>query len=132
MLKMLADAGTELSARVDVDSCGTAAYHVGDAPDARTIAHARKRGYDLGPLRARVLTDADFMLFDRIYAMDQNNLRSLQRVAPREQHPKLALLLDVLGPHGREVPDPWAGGPEDFELVLDLVESACGHLVKSL
>jgi len=136
---------------VDVDSCGTVGHHVGEAPDPRTIAHAKKRGYDLSPLRARQLAPADFMVFDRVYAMDQNNLRHLMKAAPPEHQHKIGLLLDVtqragepapLQNHGaieqgqshmeREVPDPWAGGPADFELVLDLCERACAAIVDGI
>jgi protein-tyrosine phosphatase len=128
MLRLLADA----KLTIDVDSCGTAGYHVGEPPDPRTIAHARKRGYDLSTLRARQLAAADYVVFDRIYAMDQQNLRRLRALAPAEHAHKVTLLLDVLGVPGREVPDPWSGGPEGFEHVLDLCEAACRALVVEL
>lgn len=128
-LKMLADA--KLS-HVTVDSCGTGGWHIGAPPDPRTVAHARRRGYDLSPLRARGLADADFLLFDRILAMDQDNLRVLRRRCPDVHSHKLSLFLDVLGAPGREVPDPWAGGPDGFEEVLDLVERGCRALIEEI
>ena len=127
MLKMLADAHIT---GVDVDSCGTAGYHIGEPPDARTVQHAKRRGYDLSPLRARQVVTADFLLFDRIYAMDQQNLRSLKAMCPPLHQSKLSLYLDVIGGPEREVPDPWAGGPDGFEHVLDLVESVSRKILQ--
>ncbi len=124
--KMLDDAGL---GHVEVDSCGTSDYHPGAPADPRTIQHAARRGYDLSTLRARVLTDADFLVFDRVYAMDQNNLTTMARACPPMHKAKLSLFLDVTGTHGREVPDPWSHGPEMFERVLDLVEEAARALV---
>ncbi len=126
--KLAADAGLD----VEVDSCGTAGYHVGEAPDARTIAHARRRGYDLSRLRARQMTAGDFTAFDRIYAMDHDNLRRLRGLAPDGHAHKLSLFLDVPGAPGGAVPDPWAGGPEGFEQVLDLCEAGARALLASL
>ena len=114
---------------VVVDSAGTADFHVGEAPDPRTIAHAARRGYDLSALRARHVAAADFLLFDRVYAMDQANLRNLRALAPPEHVHKLTLFLDVLVPTGgavgREVPDPYHHGPALFDEVLDLCEAGC-------
>jgi protein-tyrosine phosphatase len=110
---------------IEVDSCGTGGWHVGEPPDPRTVLFARKRGYDLSSLRARQLADADFLLFDHLLAMDQANLRALRARCPPEHVHKLSLFLDVLGEPGNEVPDPWSGGPSDFERVLDLVEDGC-------
>lgn len=131
MLEMVRDAGLR---DVEIDSCGTGDWHVGDPPDARTIKHAAKRGYDLSPLRARVLAAADFLVFDRIYAMDQNNLATLVRACPPVHRAKIALFLDVVPgtAPGREVPDPWSHGPEMFERVLDLVEEGARALVREL
>lgn len=124
MLKMVRDAGLR---DVDIDSCGTSDYHPRAPPDPRTIAHAARRGYDLSPLRARVLKDADFMLFDRIFAMDQNNLVTMARRCPPMHKAKLSLFLET-----RDVPDPWSHGPEMFERVLDLVEEGARSLVAEL
>ena len=121
---------------VEVDSAGTGGWHAGEAPDPRTIAHARKRGIDLSGLRARQVAPMDFVLFDRLYAMDRANLKGLRALAPAEHAHKASLFLDVLvargHPPGREVPDPWAGGPADFERVLDLCEAAADALLDEL
>ncbi len=112
---------------VQVQSCGTAAYHIGEAADARTIAHAKKRGYDLRAHRARVVVDADFTTFDRIYAMDRQNLADLQRRCPDAHQHKLALLLG-----DADVLDPWSHGAEAFEHVLDVLVGACDALALRL
>lgn len=117
---------------LEVDSAGTGDWHAGEAPDPRTIAHARRRGVDLSALRARQVAAMDFVLFDRVYAMDARNLKHLRALAPPEHAHKLSLFLDVLGAPGQEVPDPWPGGPEDFETVLDLCERACDVLIREL
>jgi protein-tyrosine phosphatase len=131
MLKMVREAGVR---DVEIDSCGTSDYHPGAPPDPRTIKHAARRGYDLSMLRARVIAPADFVLFDRIYAMDQNNLTTLARACPPLHRAKVSLFLDVVpgAQPGREVPDPWSHGPEEFERVLDLVEDASRALVGEL
>ncbi|MBV9344791.1 MAG: low molecular weight phosphotyrosine protein phosphatase [Gammaproteobacteria bacterium] len=118
---------------LEVDSAGTAAYHVGEPPDPRTRAAAARRGYDLEPLRARVIASADFERFDLILAMDAQNLRVLRQRAPRAAHERLRLLLEF-APEGelREVPDPYYGGPNGFEHVLDLIEAAVRGLLAHL
>ncbi|MGQ0709634.1 MAG: low molecular weight protein-tyrosine-phosphatase [Rhodoferax sp.] len=129
MRHKLAAAG--LLARVEVDSAGTHAYHVGEPPDARSQQHARQRGYDLSQQRARAVQDADFARFDLILAMDAENLHRLrQRCPPQHQH-KLGLLTQHCSghPQAREVPDPYYGGEAGFEYVLDLVEDACDSLL---
>lgn len=125
------------SLAVEVDSAGLGGWHAGEPPDPRTVRHARTRGYDLTSLRARQLADADFVFFDRIYAMDQGHLRELSRLAPPLHRGKVSLFLDVTAPGpggqlGREVPDPYYGGAEGFEEVLDLVEEGCRALVAEL
>jgi protein-tyrosine phosphatase len=118
---------------IEVDSAGTAAYHVGEPPDPRTRAAAVRRGYDLQHLRARVIEPADFTRFDLILAMDQENLRVLQRRAPHAAHERLRLFMEF-APHADTpaVPDPYYGGPNGFEEVLDLVEAAARGLLAHL
>lgn len=122
-----------LAPRLTIDSAGTGEWHVGDPPDWRAVAHAAKRGYDLSSLRARQVTRADFGRFDWIFAMDRSNLAELERMRPREHAGHLGLFLE-LAPHlgRREVPDPYDGGPDGFEVVLDLVEAASAALVTRL
>ncbi len=129
-LKMVETAG--LAQRVRVDSAGTHDYHVGEAPDARTQAHARRRGYDLSGLRARQVADADFTTFDRILAMDRGHLKILRHRAP-PGFGGLQLFLDYATPSvGADVPDPYYGGADGFEHVLDMIELAAAGLLRSL
>lgn len=116
-----------------IDSAGTHDYHVGEPPDRRTIAAARRRGFDLSPLRARLLERADFERFDLLLVMDAQNLRDARRIAPGGASDRLRLFLDYAPQLGeREVPDPYYGGPADFERVLDLVEAASRGLLEEL
>jgi protein-tyrosine phosphatase len=121
-----------LAARIVSDSAGTHDYHIGEAPDPRTQAAARRRGYELGELRARHVRRDDFERFDYVLAMDEANLRALERLCPRQHAHKLKLFLDFGGSSLREVPDPYYGGPEGFERVLDLVEAAAQGLLRHL
>lgn len=116
---------------LQVDSAGTAAYHVGQAPDPRTRAAALRRGYDLSPLRARVVEPPDFERFDLILAMDRENLSDLQRRAPRSARERVRLFLEFAPELGTtDVPDPYYGGSNGFEEVLDLVETASRGLLR--
>ena len=118
---------------VEVDSAGTAGYHVGEPPDPRTRQAAARRGYDLSTLRARVVEPADFERFDLILAMDRENLRVLRRRAPAQAHERVRLFLEFAPEAGPEdVPDPYYGGPNGFEEVLDLVERATRGLLAHL
>lgn len=118
---------------LDVDSAGTADYHVGKAPDARAVRYARERGYDLSPLRARQVADEDFVRFDLILAMDRSNLSALKRQAAgiAGARAELDLLLNyAAAPVGLDVPDPYYGDRAEFEQVLDLVEAASDDLLR--
>ncbi|SDU25886.1 low molecular weight protein-tyrosine-phosphatase [Geopseudomonas guangdongensis] len=121
-----------LAAQVAVDSAGTAAWHIGKAPDPRTCAAAAQRGYRLHELRARQVQAEDFARFDLILAMDHDNLRELQRLRPDSAGAELDLLLRRGGLAEHEVPDPYYGGSDGFERVLDLVESACERLIEQI
>jgi protein-tyrosine phosphatase len=118
---------------LEVDSAGTAGYHVGEPPDPRTRQAAARRGYDLSTLRARIVEPRDFERFDLILAMDRENLQVLQRRAPAAAHERLHLLLEF-APRGEaeDVPDPYYGGANGFEEVLDLVEAATRGLLRHL
>ncbi|MGQ9725105.1 MAG: low molecular weight protein-tyrosine-phosphatase [Tepidimonas sp.] len=116
--------------RVAVSSAGTHAYHIGEAPDARSQHHARLRGYDLADLRARQLAPADFEHADLLLAMDWDNLALAEAQCPPEYRHKLRRLTEFCRRHDSPVvPDPYFGGPDDFERVLDLVEDACDGLL---
>jgi low molecular weight protein-tyrosine phosphatase len=110
-----------------VASAGLGDWHVGQAPDERAQRHAKSRGYDLSTQRARQVRIGDFEEFDLVVAMDRGHLHALQQHCPRQHHGKLRMLVD-----GRDVPDPYYGGPEGFEQVLDLVEAACRDLLAEL
>ncbi len=118
---------------LEIDSAGTAGYHVGEAPDRRTRQAASRRGYDLAALRARIVEDRDFEYFDLILAMDRENLRALERRAPASSRERLRLFLEFAPEAGvSEVPDPYYGGPNGFEDVLDLIEAASRGLIEHL
>jgi protein-tyrosine phosphatase len=118
---------------LEIDSAGTAGYHVGEPPDPRTRQAAARRGYDLNALRARIVEPLDFERFDLILAMDRDNLRVLRRRAPATAHERLQLFLEFAPDSGIEdVPDPYYGGPNGFEEVLDLVEVAARGLIAHL
>ncbi len=116
--------------RLLIDSAGTHDYHVGSVPDERAQEAARRRGYDLSGLRARQVADRDFERFDYLLAMDRENLAALQRRCPPEHQHKLRLYLSFSERfNGQEVPDPYYGGRQGFDLVLDMVEDAAQGLL---
>jgi protein-tyrosine phosphatase len=118
---------------LQVDSAGTHGYHAGDPPDERSIVAARRRGYDLSALRARVIEAGDFERFDLVIAMDEEVHGRLARIAPRAYASRLALFMDFAPTPGRrDVPDPYYGGPSGFEHVLDLVEEGARGLLAAL
>lgn len=121
-----------LADRVEVDSCGTGGWHVGKAPDRRAMAAAARRGFDLSGLRARQLEADDFRRFDYLLAMDRDNLLALEARCPPDCRAHIGLFLDFAGYENQAVPDPYFGGKEGFEEVLDLVEAGAEGLVAEL
>jgi protein-tyrosine phosphatase len=120
-----------LDDRVHVDSAGTHNYHPNSPPDTRSQAHASRRGYDLSRLRARQIQEADFDAYDLILVMDWDNLALTQSESPSRHHPKIRRLTEFCEHHESPVvPDPYYGGEQGFEAVLDLVEDACEGLLK--
>jgi len=124
-------------AHFEIDSAGTHDYHIGNPPDPRSIEAAQRRGFDMSTLRARQLERADFGRFDLLIAMDERNRRDALAFAPRDAEgsatERLQLLLDYAPQLGlREVPDPYYGGPQGFEHVLDIVEVAARGLLDTL
>jgi protein-tyrosine phosphatase len=129
--KLVDDAG--LSDAIVADSAGTHDYHVGEPPDLRAQDAAAERGYDLSPLRARKIERADFQRFDLIVAMDRGHLGILSRMAERASTHKLKLMMSYASGFGeRDVPDPYYGGPKDFERVLDMLEDAARGLLEAI
>jgi protein-tyrosine phosphatase len=118
---------------IEVDSAGTHGYHQGASPDPRAQVAAERRGYDISALRARRVTAEDFVRFDLLVAMDEDNVAALMELGAEEHHPKVRRLLDfATGAADRNVPDPYYGGPLGFERVLDLVEEAMNGLLDEI
>ncbi|MBM4218667.1 MAG: low molecular weight phosphotyrosine protein phosphatase [Gammaproteobacteria bacterium] len=118
---------------VEVDSAGTHGYHRGDPPDERSIIAARRRGYDLTALRARVVEVTDFERFDLVLAMDTAVLERLRALVPSRHAARVKLFLEFAPALGRrDVPDPYYGGAAGFEEVLDLVEEGARGLLAAL
>ncbi|NIA71069.1 low molecular weight phosphotyrosine protein phosphatase [Pelagibius litoralis] len=113
-----------LGDRVLLDSAGMAGYHIGQPPSSEAVICAAERGYDLSALRARQITHRDFDDFDLILAMDHGHLRQLERQRPEGSACGLALYLDVMPDAGDEVADPYYGTLADYEIMLDVIESA--------
>jgi len=129
--KLATDAG--MAETVTADSAGTHAYHVGEPPDPRARKAAAKRGYDLSALRARTIENADFQRFDLILAMDQEHYAILAGIAGSAAGHKLKLMMSYARRFKeRDVPDPYYGGPQGFERVLDMLEDAARGLLESL
>ena len=122
--------GHGLADAVSVDSAGLGAWHVGEAPDGRAQAAARRRGIDLGRQRARQARAADFRRFDYVIAMDEGHRSGLARLCPPGEERRIRMFLEFApGAGRREVPDPYYGADDGFELVLDLVEAASRGLL---
>ena len=124
-------ADAELS--VWVDSAGTGGYHQGEPPDTRASAAGRVRGYSFAGQSSRKIVSSDFETFDLVLAMDRQNLSALQSMCPPDHQHKLGLFLDY-APHtdSDEVPDPYYGGADGFDHVINLVEIASEGLIKAL
>jgi protein-tyrosine phosphatase len=119
--------------QIEIDSAGTHDYHVGAPPDRRSIAAAKRRGIDLSALRARMVSTEDFAHYDLILAMDEENVRELKRRAPPVHHERIRLVMEF-APQApsRWVPDPYYGGEQGFEEVLDLLEEAANGLLQEM
>ena len=116
-----------------IDSAGTHAYHVGEAPDRRAQATAKSRGVDLSVQRARKVERADFDRFDYIIAMDRSNYEDLKRIKGEKQKAQLHLFMDFAKDwENSEVPDPYYGGSNGFEQVFDMVQSASEGLLEHI
>ncbi|GAB4180869.1 MAG: low molecular weight protein-tyrosine-phosphatase [Rhodocyclaceae bacterium] len=122
-----------LAKRVFIDSAGTYGYHVGAPPDARAQKAAIRRGIDISRLRARPVEPEDFERFDMILAMDRDNLEDLRRLCPPHHQEKIELFMRYSGrERDADVPDPYYGGPDGFERVLDMIEDAARGLADEL
>ncbi len=122
-----------LTQSIEIDSAGTHDYHIGAPPDSRTQLAAKQRGYDMSQLRGRQVDASDFSRFDYVLAMDEANLSILNRLRPSNAQAHLGLFLDFAERHDeREVPDPYYGGVEGFEQVLNMVEDAANGLLQQI
>ncbi|BDC99916.1 low molecular weight protein-tyrosine-phosphatase [Persicobacter psychrovividus] len=130
MKKMISEAG--LNDQFEVDSCGTSDYHIGELPDARTMDNARAQGVEIKH-RGRQLMPRDFEYFDYLLVMDDQNFANAQRVQPAGSKGQLMKLRDFdTEDRGADVPDPYYGGPEGFQLVFDLLMRSNAHFLKYL
>ena len=126
-------AAQEAGLDCDVQSVGTAAYHIGEAPDPRAIATARAHGVDISWAIGRQLEPDDFDRFTHIYALDKANLAGILGRAPRAARGKVSLLMDVVpGREGEAVADPYYGDESDFEDAWKDIDAAARHLVEKL
>jgi protein-tyrosine phosphatase len=122
-----------LADRIAVDSAGTQGYHAGEAPDRRAQKAAERRGYDLSALRARKIETVDFERFDLVLAMDADHLAIMRRICPDAHRAKLSLFMRYARSHDLlEVPDPYYGGDNGFEAVLDYCEDGVQGLLERL
>ncbi len=118
---------------ITIDSAGTGGWHAGDPPDPRARAEALRHGIDITAYRARQVTENDFRRFDMIFALDQQNLRDLARIAPRRASAKVGLLMDIVpGRGGTAVIDPYHGTDEDFAQTWEDVSLAAKQIVARL
>lgn len=118
---------------VEVDSAGTAAYHVGNLPDVRSIEIARKKGIDITNQSARQIKSIDLEIFDYIYAMDETNYKNILALATTaQQKAKVFMIMNELLPNENvSVPDPYYGGDDGFKNVYDMLDKACDVVVKN-
>lgn len=124
--------GHGLHERVLVDSAGTHDYHIGDPPDPRSTATAKRYGVDLSILRARQVTAQDFASFDLILAMDEGHYTQLHRLCPPQYRDKVKLYLSYAPQFGRVVPDPYYGGADGFELVWRMCDAVSAALLAEI
>ncbi len=121
-----------LEDEIEIDSAGTHAYHVGSPPDPRAQATASKRNIDLSQLRGRRVTENDFIDFDYVIAMDESNFQDLLSICPPGYEDRVHMFLKYGSSGQSEVPDPYYGSGNGFEIVLDLIEDASEGLLQHL
>jgi len=134
VFRALASRHSELH-EIKIDSCGTIGYHVGEPPDPRSVEAANRRGYDLSSIRSRKLSSDDFVRFDYILVMDEDNLANTKYFANENNLPTkhIKLFLDFAKDSPlTEVPDPYYGGASGFDDVIDLIEAASDGLIGEL
>ena len=121
-----------LSHKITIDSAGTLGHHSGESPDPRMIHHAANRGYDLTSV-ARGISAQDFGEFDYILTMDDENFRNVTDLCQSQSNSKIIPMMQFSEKFDhKQVPDPYYGGPDGFELVIDLLEDACSNFLTHL
>ena len=130
---ILRDKAIKFSRNIEVDSAGTAAYHIGEKPDSRMIETALTKGINIADLRARQFSVNDFDNFDKIYAMDASNLSNMQKIARNKSDlDKLDLLLNCKESFlNKSVPDPYYGGEDGFFNVYNILDEAIEYIIKN-
>ena len=127
------DAAKRAGLTVETDSAGTAAYHVVEPPDPRSIAEAARHGIDISHYRGRQLVAEDFRRFDWIIGMDRSNMRNIEQVRPADAKAEISMLLDLVpGREGAEVADPWYGGENNFRDTWKDVSAGAQALIERL
>ncbi|WP_429123729.1 low molecular weight protein-tyrosine-phosphatase [Ensifer sp. 4252] len=121
-----------LASQISVDSAGTGGWHIGDPPDRRSVAVARRHGIDISGLRGRKVSKVDFEAFDLILGMDRENVRTLGQIAPAGLEGKIDLFLGYACGRDQDVPDPYYDGPEAFERLYQMLEAGCSSLLDRL
>jgi len=121
-----------LTGKVRIDSCGTGDWHLGKSPDTRSQAAAASRGIDISGLRARQFRESDLAEFDYVLVMDKQNLADIQDIRARSGGTRPELFLNYGHSSQKEVPDPYYGGDQGFEIVLDLIQEASEGLLTQL
>lgn len=118
---------SKLDSKYSIDSAGTGGWHIGVAPDKRSVAVANKHGIDISNLRARIFQINDFEEFDLIFVMDESNFKDVSALALNEIHQnKIKMILGT----SQNVPDPYWGTEEDFEAVYQLLDQATDDLIQ--
>ncbi|MBU2895501.1 low molecular weight phosphotyrosine protein phosphatase [Vibrio hepatarius] len=122
----------QMGVEIEVDSAGTIGYHQGNLPDSRAKETAERRGYSFKGIRSRKVVEQDFAYFDLILAADRDNLADLKAQCPLQYQNKLKLFLSYAESEQEEIPDPYYGGDNGFELVVELIEQASDKLLRTL
>ena len=122
------------NSKIFVDSAGTGSWHVGEQPDPRSVDVARKNGIDISTQRGRQFSRNDFHDFDKIYVMDNSNMKDVMDLCPHpDLRKKVQLILDELFPNDNvDVPDPYYGGSSGFDNVFDMLDQACQEIAEKL
>ncbi len=121
-----------LDDRIDADSCGTSNYHIGDPPDSRTLANAKRNGIEIDHCGRQFSTD-DFETFDYILAMDRSNYVNLIRQANTDKDRSKVQLMRDYDPYGEgEVPDPYYGGERGFQEVFEILDRSMDKFIRHL